>query len=88
MTTLADAGTVMDSGEDIAALDTIRRGLAYSPELGDGFGITMLLALVGTAGRVVVPIAVQQTLDKGINAPGVALPAPLSKRMRTRFSFS
>jgi ATP-binding cassette subfamily B protein len=62
--------THVESGEETRAFETIRRGLVYSPELGAGFGLTLLLALVGTAGRVVVPIAVQQTLDKGINAPG------------------
>ena len=36
MTTLADPGTVIDSGEEIAALDTIRRGIAVSPELTEG----------------------------------------------------
>ncbi len=41
----------------------------YSPELGEGFRWTLLLAVLGTAGRVVVPIAVQQTLDRGINGP-------------------
>ena len=62
-------GTSVDSGEEISARDTIRRGLAFSPELGDGFGWTLLLAAVGTAGRVVVPISMQQTLDRGINGP-------------------
>ena len=47
----------------------MRRGLAFSPELAEGFGLTLLLAMIGTAGRVVVPIAVQQTLDRGINGP-------------------
>ena len=63
-------GTSVDSGEEISARDTIRRGLAFSPELGDGFGWTLLLAAVGTAGRLVVPISMQQTLDRGINGPG------------------
>ena len=62
-------GTSVDSGEEISARDTIRRGLAFSPELGDGFGWTLLLAAVGTAGRLVVPISMQQTLDRGINGP-------------------
>ena len=64
------AGTTMDSGEDIGAWATIRSGLHHSPELAQGFRLTLLLALLGTAGRVVVPIAVQQTLDRGINGPG------------------
>jgi len=41
--------------------------MQISPEFSDGLGITILLALLGTAGRVVVPITVQQTLDRGIN---------------------
>ena len=61
--------THVESGDEISALDTIRRGLVYSPELGEGFRTTMLLAVIGTAGRLVVPISVQQTLDKGINGP-------------------
>lgn len=56
-----------ETGEEISARDTILRGLQLSPELGEGFGKTMGLALLGTAGRVVVPIAVQQTLDHGVN---------------------
>ncbi|MCW2779808.1 MAG: transporter related protein [Marmoricola sp.] len=62
--------SVVESGEDISAWETIRSGLRYSPELREGFWGTLLLALLGTAGRVVVPIAVQQTLDNGVNAPG------------------
>jgi len=63
------AGTSMATGDEITAWQTIRRGAEISPELKDGFVGTMLLALLGTAGRVVVPIAVQQTLDRGINGP-------------------
>nr|WP_246306135.1 ABC transporter ATP-binding protein [Allobranchiibius huperziae] len=48
----------------------LRRGLALSPELGRGFSITLALALVATLGQVLVPIAVQQTTDKGILAAG------------------
>jgi ATP-binding cassette subfamily B protein len=69
MTTLVE-GTVMDSGEDIAALDTIRRGIAVSPELTEGLRGTLALAVVASLGQVIVPIVVQQTLDHGINGPG------------------
>jgi ABC-type sulfate/molybdate transport systems ATPase subunit len=48
---------------------TIRRGMEISPELREGLGGTLLLAVVATIGQVVVPIAVQQTLDHGLNAP-------------------
>ena len=63
-------GTSVDSGDEISARETLRRGLAFSPELTQGFRTTLLLALVGTAGRLVVPVSVQQTLDRGINGPG------------------
>ncbi len=48
---------------------TVRRGLAVSPEITRGLGVTLLVALVSTAGKVVVPVAVQQTIDRGINGP-------------------
>ena len=49
---------------------TVRRGLALSPELRPGLAGTLALALVSMAGRVAVPIAVQQGIDRGIRAPG------------------
>ncbi len=63
-------GTSMDTGESITARATIRRGIALSPELKDGIGGTLVFAVAATLGRVVVPIAVQQTLDRGLGAEG------------------
>src|SRR5215218_9679077 len=60
----------MDTGEGIGALDTIRRGVAYSPELKEGFRVTLFLAVLASVGQVVVPVAVQQTLDHGIHGKG------------------
>ncbi|AYY15386.1 ABC transporter ATP-binding protein [Actinobacteria bacterium YIM 96077] len=37
-----------------------------------GLPLTLVIAMVATAGRVIVPIAVQQTIDRGLNAPGGA----------------
>jgi ATP-binding cassette, subfamily B, bacterial len=70
MSLLTGSGTRMDSGEDIPALQTIRRGVHFSPELTDGFAVTLLLAVVAAVGQVVVPVAVQQTLDHGLGAGG------------------
>ncbi|MCW2583865.1 MAG: putative ABC-type multidrug transport system, ATPase and permease component [Klenkia sp.] len=53
-----------------SATATLRRGLRMMPEFRRGLPATFALALVATAGRVVVPIAVQQTLDRGLNAAG------------------
>ncbi|MEJ7833139.1 MAG: ABC transporter ATP-binding protein [Nocardioides sp.] len=59
--------TLMDSGEDIAAMETIRRGVHFSPELKEGVWGTLTLAVLASVGQVIVPIAVQQTLDRGLN---------------------
>lgn len=62
-------GTSMDTGEDIAAMETLRRGLALSPELKEGLGGTLMLAVVASLGQVVVPVVIQQTLDRGLKGP-------------------
>jgi ATP-binding cassette subfamily B protein len=62
-------GTVLDSGDEIGAIATIRRGMHFSPELKDGIGWTLALAALASVGQVIVPVAVQQTLDKGLNGP-------------------
>jgi ATP-binding cassette, subfamily B, bacterial len=48
------------------AWETLVRGLRLSPELRVGLPATLLLALVATAGRAIVPVAVQQTIDEGL----------------------
>ena len=65
----AGAASTVRQGTD-TAWRTIRRGLALSPEMREGIGLTLVLALAATAGRLVVPIAVQQTVDRGLLAPG------------------
>ncbi|MGZ8736727.1 MAG: ABC transporter ATP-binding protein [Nocardioides sp.] len=67
---MSTTGTTMDTGESISAWQTIRRGVELSPELREGVGGTLALAVLSTLGRVVVPIAVQQTLDRGLGAAG------------------
>ncbi|WP_372729844.1 ABC transporter ATP-binding protein [Nocardioides sp.] len=64
------SGTAMDSGEEMGAFETIRRGVHFSPELKEGFRGTLLLAVLASLGQIVVPVAVQQTIDQGLNAPG------------------
>jgi putative ABC transport system ATP-binding protein len=56
---------------DWGAWETVRRGWAASPELRRGAVGTLLLAFVGTAGRLVIPILVQQSIDKGYVDGGV-----------------
>ncbi len=49
------------------AANTIRRGLGLSPELRSGLAGTIAIALLATAGRVIVPLAVQQIIDGGLS---------------------
>ena len=55
------------------AMATIRRGLSLSPELRRGLLGTIAIATVATAGRVIVPIAIQQIIDGGLLGGGVDL---------------
>jgi ATP-binding cassette, subfamily B, bacterial len=60
----------IDGSRSEGAVATLRRGLRMMPEFRRGLPATFALALAATAGRVVVPIAVQQTIDRGLLAPG------------------
>ncbi len=53
-----------------STLTTLRRGLALSPRLRVGLAGTLGLAVLAMVGRVAVPVAVQQGIDRGLNAPG------------------
>ncbi len=64
------SGTSMLSGEAASARATLRRGVELSPELVQGLGLTIFLAFIATIGRVLVPIAVQQGVDRGIGVEG------------------
>ena len=62
--------TLSETAREESALSTLRRGFKLSPEFRAGLAGTLALALVATAGRVVVPVAVQQTMDRGLTARG------------------
>lgn len=62
--TTVDAATARDTEKGAAA--TIRQGLSLSPELRRGLSGTIAIALVATASRVIVPIAIQQVIDGGL----------------------
>lgn len=49
---------------------TLRRGAQVSPELLAGMPVTMLLAAGAAGGRALVPLVVQQAVDRGIVAVG------------------
>ncbi|HEU0213682.1 MAG TPA: ABC transporter ATP-binding protein [Jiangellaceae bacterium] len=68
----ATTSSTVGHGTADTAWQTVRRGLALSPEMREGLPVTLGLALLATAGRVVVPIAVQQTIDGGLMRAGGA----------------
>jgi ABC-type multidrug transport system fused ATPase/permease subunit len=70
--TLLDPSTAPDEEreEPVKALGVLRAGVRASPELRAGFAASVTFALVGAAGRLVVPIAIQQILDKGFTDDG------------------
>ncbi|MFF5242860.1 ABC transporter ATP-binding protein [Streptosporangium sp. NPDC000095] len=61
-------------GVERSGLATVRHGLSLTPEFRKGLAGTLALAVVATAGKIIVPIAVQQTIDRGLGggAPDVA----------------
>jgi ATP-binding cassette, subfamily B, bacterial len=56
-----------DSGG--GAISVLRRALRANPGLLRGVRTTVLLAVMGAGGRVVVPILIQQVLDRGVLGP-------------------
>lgn len=70
-------GGIPEAGS--GAWTVIRRGVGLSPEFLRGFGLTLGLALVAMAGRVVVPVTVQQAIDRGITGPGGPEPGVVAR---------
>ena len=58
----------------LSARETLRQGLRISPELRRGIGVTLVVAVVATAGRLVIPVVVQRAMDDGIAGPAGARP--------------
>lgn len=64
-----------DEGHDdfvqrIGLRETFRRGLAISPELRKGLGVTIALAAVAASARATIPYLTQRVTDEGLLAPG------------------
>jgi ATP-binding cassette subfamily B protein len=52
--------------------EIIRRGLALSPAIKQGLGLTIVLAVLSTIGGSVVPVLIQRTVDAGLGDGGDA----------------
>ncbi len=64
------SATTVDAVSREPVWRSLFRAGRVAPSLLRGFGVTLLLALLGTAGQVVVPIVVQQILDGQVLAGG------------------
>ncbi|WP_182113766.1 MULTISPECIES: ABC transporter ATP-binding protein [unclassified Actinotalea] len=64
------AGVRLARTSSLGPMATLRRGLEISPQIVQGLWLTVLLAVAAAAGRIVVPVTVQQTMDTAILAPG------------------
>jgi ABC-type multidrug transport system fused ATPase/permease subunit len=58
------------SASSLGVLATLRRGVQISPQIVQGVGWTLALAVLAAVGRVVVPVAVQRAVDDGVLAAG------------------
>ena len=56
--------------EPTSAMSVLRRALAQSPELKKGLVASILMAAAVAIGKLVVPVLVQQILDRGIQDDG------------------
>ena len=56
------------TGKEMTTWQTLRRGVELSPELRKGIWVTVLLAVLSTLGRVLVPFVVQRITDNGLLA--------------------
>ena len=63
---LVDDSTRPDdmNADDEGALSLLRRGMGVTPELQKGIRLTIGMALVGAAGKLAIPVLIQQIVDR------------------------
>lgn len=66
MSVAGSRAALEDTSDDVGALAVLRRGVAVSPELRVGLGVTAAMAVATAVGRLVIPVLIQQILDRGI----------------------
>ncbi|WP_432572173.1 ABC transporter ATP-binding protein [Kineococcus sp. SYSU DK005] len=63
--------TITGGGPEAGAQGgVLRRARELTPQFAEGLGVTLAIAAATTIGKLVVPIAVQQTIDTGVLGPG------------------
>ena len=68
MATEVEDYEVEEEGEPITTRHALRRAFVEAPSLRVGFITTVLLAILGTVGTLIVPIMVQQIVDQEVLA--------------------
>ena len=53
-------------GGRLGAAHILSRSVHEAPRLRQGFALTFAFSIFGAAGRVVIPITIQQAIDHGI----------------------
>ena len=59
--------------DDVGALQVLRRGVAESPELREGFWGTVIRSLGVAASKLLVPVTIQLIIDRGLSGDEVDL---------------
>ena len=59
--------------DDVGALQVLRRGVAESPELREGFWGTVIRSLGVAGSKLLVPVTIQLIIDKGLSGDEVDL---------------
>jgi len=57
----------MTNPQVAGAIETLNQGVRAVPSLRQGIGFTLMLAMLGASGRVVVPVVIQQAIDHGLH---------------------
>lgn len=60
---MSNSESSIASASDLGVFATIKRGISVTPEIVTGIWVTLLLAIVASAGKITVPMAVQRALD-------------------------
>jgi ATP-binding cassette, subfamily B, bacterial len=66
----SDVRSRVGGGEQVTGWQILRRGLALSPALRDGLGLTLFLGAISTIGAASVPVVLQKTIDEGLLGSG------------------
>lgn len=65
------AALAEDRAAPSQAMDILRAGVQATPELRTGLGVSVSMASVMALGKMIVPISIQQIIDRGITSDGL-----------------